>query len=61
MPIGNSKHFKKYDQWRINDTKLNWKGAEDQQGNYNGYIALGSPLARTSSNPKDHAYWNQNR
>ncbi|XP_071504329.1 alpha-amylase B-like [Diadema antillarum] len=39
----------KFSYWSINDRYLDWYGAEDEQGTYNGQAANGSPMVWTTN------------
>ncbi|XP_047486576.1 alpha-amylase-like [Penaeus chinensis] len=54
--LGASSHYNKYNAWRQGDNRLDWMGAEQGQGSYNGQAASGTPLAWTSSNPGSPGY-----
>lgn len=48
--LGTIEHYEKYNSWRVGDTRLDWGGAQDGQGNYQGMLAQGTPLVWTTNN-----------
>ncbi|XP_045603585.2 alpha-amylase isoform X2 [Procambarus clarkii] len=54
--LGTNEHYDKYNAWRQGDTKLDWYGAQEGQGNYNGVQAFGTPLVWTTNNPSAPEY-----
>lgn len=47
--LGTSPHYDGYNSWSVGDTKLDWSGAQDGQGSYNGRSAEGTPTAWTTN------------
>jgi alpha-amylase len=54
--LGTTSHYDKYNAWRVNNDKLNWYGAQPNQGTYQGTKAAGTPTAWTSNNPSSPGY-----
>lgn len=42
-------HYAKYNAWSVNDNYLDWYGAEQNQGRYNGAVAEGTPAVWTTN------------
>ncbi|XP_050716482.1 alpha-amylase-like [Eriocheir sinensis] len=54
--LGTISHYESYNSWRVGDTRLDWMGAQAGQGNYNGLLASGTPLAWTTNNVLSPAF-----
>ena len=53
-----SAHYDGYNSWAVGDNYLDWHGAENGQGSYNGKQADGSPLAWTTNSPTSDPGYN---
>jgi len=47
--LGSGTHYEKYNSWRDSNTRLNWYGAQPEQGTYYGVPAQGSPMVWTTN------------
>ena len=60
-PLGTGDHYEKYNAWRQGDTKLNWYGAMEGQGDYQGIEAAGTPCVWTTNQLGHPGYQEDNR
>ena len=54
--VGIGSHFQKYNAWSVNDTYLDWHGAEQGQGTYQGQAASGTPAIWTTNDASKDGY-----
>lgn len=55
IPMGNQ--WEKYNAWSNGDTKLDWNGAQTEQGKFNNWNAMGTPAAWTTDEKNSDFYY----